>query len=386
MINFRAALDRLVATHPSEQVRGLMSSASILNFAASSIALFEPIYLTTIGFSIVQVLLYYLAVYTLMFLLLPVGAKVSRNLGFQHAILYSSPFLIANYLSLYAIKFSPWFIAPAALSSALQIVLYWPSFHGELAGFGADDARGKEISSVSGAIALSSILGPMFGGIMIAVVGFPALFAVAGMLIIASNIPFFSIPDGRHRDGFEYRAAFRRLAARENRRQVVSLLALGEDLIGLVIWPVFIYQTLQGFTATGAVVSASLLLTALLTLFIGRISDVQSRHAVMRTGTIFLVAAWVARALARTGAAVFGADVFYRIAGNTTWIPLLSMIYGRAKRTSVLEGVILFEQSLALGKILACLLGIVILMIFPGSFMALFLMAGAFTLLYAFYK
>ncbi len=386
MINFRGALDRLIATHPSEQVRGLMSSAGILNFATSSIALFEPIYLTVIGFSIIQVLLYYLAVYALMFLLLPCIHLVSRNLGFQHAILYSSPFLIVTYLSLYAAKFYPWFIVLAALAAAIQIVLYWPSFHGELAGFGVDGQRGKEISSVSGAIALSSILGPLFGGVMIAVVGFPALFAVASMLIIASNVPFLSIPDGRHRDGFEYRAAFRRLAAGENRRQVVSFLALGEDLISLVVWPIFIYQTLQGFTATGAVVSISLLVTTAITLFIGRISDVQSRHAVMRTGLIFLAGAWIARALARTGTAVFGADALYRVAGNTLWIPLLSMVYGRAKRASVLEGIVLFEQSLALGKILACLLGIVVLMIFPGSFTALFLLAGAFTLLYALYK
>jgi MFS family permease len=386
MPSFRVVLGRFFVTRSSRQVRELTLSVAVMNFAVAAIALFEPIYLYTLGFGLRSILLYNAAIFGLLFFLYPLGAKLSGRLGLRHAILLSSPFQIAYYLFLFAVRENSHFLVGAVLAAVLHTALYWPNFHSELARHGAEGERGKELSNLVGIMSLSAVLGPVFGGFLAAWAGFPALFLAAAVLILLSNIPLLKLPEEGKGDGFSYTDAFRRLAAPENRRRASTFLGFGEDLVGLVVWPVFVYVAFRDTSVTGLVVSASVLVTTLAMLFIGRLSDLQSRHAVQRTGVIFLCAAWIARAFVRTGAGVFGADVFYRISSSTTWIPTASMLYADAKKkTNPLDTIILFEMSLAVGKFAACLIGIVLLTIFPGSFSALFVMAALFSLFFALY-
>jgi hypothetical protein len=53
----------------------------------------------------------------------------------------------------------------------------------------------------------------------------------------------------------------------------------------------------------------------------------------------------------------------------------------RAEANHILPYVVFFEQSLAIGKLLACILGIILFSL-TGSFVVLFILAGAFSLLY----
>jgi len=383
MPSFKDFYDRFTATHADPEVRRLTASVGILDFAVASISLFEPIYLTTLGLTLPHVLLFYALVYLLYFFLLPLGARLSGRWGFHHAILYSSPFLIAYYLLLLAAKGDAWFLLLAAPVYALQKTLYWPSFHQELAKFGHDEERGREISNLASVSFLGAILGPVFGGVMISAAGFAPLFSVVGVLILASNIPLMSLPDRRTRDGFGYLPALKRVFEPERRRDALSRFGYGEELIGLVVWPVFIFTALKGYAETGLLVSASLLVTMISILYIGRLADLQSRHALLRSGTFFTAAAWVARMFVASPLGVLGADVFHRVSRALLGIPYISITYADAKKRGLLESVIFFEMALALGKAGAALLGAAVLWLVPGGFAAVFALAAAFTLLYA---
>ncbi len=376
-------MERFIATRSSREVRRLMSSVAILDFAVAAISLFEPIYLYTLGFSLIQILLYYAAIYVLYLFLLPLGGKIANNLGFNHVITLSSPFLIAYYLSLFAIKYHPLFMILAIIVYPVQKILYWPGYHSELSRYGDDGERGREISNISSLSALVSILGPLFGGVMIAAVGFPALFAIAGMLILASNIPLMSLPEKMLHSGFKYGEAFKRLASHERRRDAIAMLGYGEELLALVIWPIFIYVFLKGYVATGALVSASILLSTIAVLYIGRIADLQSRHAVLRTGVIFTAASWIVRLFIRTSLGLLGVSVFYGVSRSMLGIPFLSLVYSRAGRSATMETIIFFEMSLAVGKILTALLGVLLLLISPNPFAALFILAAVCSSLFA---
>jgi len=168
MTAFRDVFERLLATHASRQVKGLMSATALLNFAVSAISLFEPIYLYSLGWSLASICLYYFAVYALTFFLLPLGARYVGRLGFQHAILYSSPFLIVYYLALFAIPHHPGFVALAVAAFAVQKILYWPAFNAEMVKYGHDGERGREISNLASLSSFATILGPTFGGVLTA--------------------------------------------------------------------------------------------------------------------------------------------------------------------------------------------------------------------------
>ncbi|MEK7546156.1 MAG: MFS transporter [Patescibacteria group bacterium] len=383
MTAFRDVFERFLATHASRQVKGLMSATAVLDFAVSSIALFEPIYLYALGWSLASICAFYLAIYALTFFLLPFGARYVGRLGFQHAMLFSSPFLIVYFLALYAIPRHPAFIGLAVVAFAVQKILYWPAFHAEMARFGRDGERGREVSNMASLASFATILGPTFGGVLIGLYGFPVAFIAASLLILASNIPLISIPEERSKDGFAYLPALKRVFSKERRADLAAMSGFGEEFVVQAIWPIFLFVTLKGFAATGVVVSVSILLTTLTMLFIGRITDLQSRHAVMRTGAIFTSFSWALRPFLIGPLGVLAGDFFYRASRSLLGIPMMAVLYERVSKGPFFERLISLEMSIMLGKALMMAVGVVVAMIWPDAFLPFFVLAAIFSLLYA---
>lgn len=383
MTAFRDVFERFLATHASRQVKRLTSATALLNFAVASISLFEPIYLANLGWSLAAICAFYLGVYVLTFFLLPIGARMVGHLGFQHAILYSSPFLIVYYLSLYAIPTHPAFVVLAMVMYAVQKMLYWPAFHAEMARFGHDGERGREVSNLVGLSSFATILGPTFGGVMIATVGFPAAFVAAALMILASNIPLITLPEERTKDGFPYAPAIKRVFEKAHRRTVGSMLGFGEEFIAMVIWPVFIFAVLKGYAATGVVVSISILMTTIAMLSIGRLSDLQSKHAVLRTGAIFTSVSWLVRPLLAGPMGILAGDFFYRASRSLLGIPMMAVVYERVGKGPLMERLVLYEMSVILGKAAMMAVGVAVALLLPGRFEAFFVLAALASLLYA---
>lgn len=383
MTAFKDVTERLLATHASKQMKSLMSATALLDFALSAISLFEPIYLYSLHWSLASICLFYFGVYAAAFLLLPIGARYAGRIGFQHAIFFSSPFLIAYYLALYAIPKSPVFVALAILAYGLQKSLYWPGFDAEMAAVGHDGERGREVSNITSLTTFAAILGPTFGGVLLGALGFSWTFAVIALLMLLSNIPLFSMPQERAQGGLPYWAAIRRVFSKEHRRFTLAMCGFGEEFVALVIWPVFMFVALKGFAATGVVVSISLLLSTLAVLFIGRLSDLQSRHAVLRSGSFFTAFSWIVRPFLLGPVGVLFGDFFYRVSKTLLGVPLVAVMYERAGKGPLLERTALYEMGIFVGKGVSMLIGASLALIFPGNFTLFFILAAVASLLYS---
>lgn len=367
----------------SRQVKELFWSTAILDFAVSAVGIFEPIYLYTLGFSIQKIILFYIAIYAIYFLIVPLGGKIARTQGYEHSILYSTPFLILYYLSLFAIPYHPFFIASAIIALALQKMLYWPGYHADFARFGEDGKRGREISNLVVFDSLATILGPAFGGVIIATTGFKVLFIIVSFLILVSNIPLLTTGEEFVPVQFSYKDAFRRLVRSDNRRRLFAYIGYGEELVAGLLWPIFIFLVIKDYISVGFLISASIFLATILTLYIGRVTDVEGRREVLKIGVIFTFFTWLMRILVTSGIGVFVVDSFYRISRRTLGVPLAAITYERAKKTSVMKSIIFFQMALVLGKLLISVLALIILFLFPNSWIVIFVLAGIMTLLYA---
>jgi hypothetical protein len=378
-------LARFIPAGASREMRRLILGTALLNLAASAVGLFEPVFLYSLGLGLPSILAYFLAIHLLTFLLFPVGVRISSRLGTHHAILLSGPMLIVYYLSLFASKYEGSYLALAVIGAALTNVLYWPNFHMEMVREGKDGERGREISSLTSLALIASIAGPVLGGLLIAGGGFKTLFAVASGLILVSNIPLMTLPERRSSTPPSYGRLYGQLLelGGERKRIAVSMLGFGDELLALAVWPVFIFAALKGYAEMGFVVSGAILLSTLAVLLIGRLSDTQSKHALLKTGVIFTAASWIVRIFIRTRIGVFGADAFYRVSRNLIGVPLMSMLYARAKGVDSYEPIIFFEMWLALGKAFTAVLALILLAAFPGQYEPLFILSGLMTLLYA---
>ena len=90
--------------------------------------------------------------------------------------------------------------------------------------------------------------------------------------------------------------------------------------------------------------------------------------------------------LSATPLSVFLADTLSRISKNVIVVPMMAMTYDHASDTSVMKTVVFFEMSLAIGKIIAMFLSLLVLRFLPDSFAAMFIIAALMTLLYSLVK
>lgn len=386
--HFRAYIEHYFAPYPAREVRALFLSRAILDFAVATVAIFEPIYLLSSGFTVPQILLLYAALYVVYVLLLPVGGRICRRHGYEHTMLLSSPFLIIYYLALYGVAYDQRLVVPALAALAIQKILYWPGYHSKFATWGKRVEGGREISNAAALAGFFAVLAPAFGGLVIVVAGYNVLFAAVAVLILASNLPLLRVPELLLPQPFSYGDAWRRLFARENRQQLLTFMGFGEEFIAVLVWPLYVILIIPSAALFGVIVSFSKLANVVSVLYAGRVTDEEgnAKEAVVRHGAIYCVLSWLARPFMVGSLGVFLVDTFYRLAREVVGVPLIAMVYDEARRRGVMENVIFVEMALGLGKALAGVLAASVLWLWPNGWSAVFVLAAAFAFLYAFAK
>lgn len=380
----RRYVGHYLAPHPSRGIRELYASKVILDFAVALVMLYEPIYLYRQGFSVISILGFYLGVYFLCFFLLPLGGKIGRMVGYERAMALSGPFLILYYLSFVAISGDWRFVVPAAVMLAIQKSIYWPSYHADFAASSQGPETGREISNLTALTSLVTAFAPALGGMLVMLGGWVTLFAVVIVLVIASNIPMLITPEISAGRGLPYLSAVRRVFRSENRRRFLAYLGYGEEMIALGLWPVFIALKVPDLLSLGMIVSSAMIVRVLVVLYTGGLVDEGARQPVLRNGVVFTAGSWLIRPLAVGGLGVFLFDAFYGVSKNMVAIPMASINYelSRSDRAEI-DHAVFFEMALGVGKALACLLAMAIFWVFPDGWWLAFLLAGAFTALYA---
>ncbi len=383
--HFANILGQLLPHNLSRQVRELYWATVLQNLALAMLLLFEPIYLWKQGFSITQILWFFLAVYVIYFLVLPLGAKFATIFGFETSIVTASFVEIVYYICFFLIAVSWWWIVPAVLLYTLQKMLYWPAFHADFARYSDVSEEGKEVSTLHVTLSSVYVIGPLLGGALITYGSWLAMFIVGCALLLLSNWPLLRTREEFKPRNFPYLDAYKRLFSRENWRSLIGYLGFGEELILLVLWPVFIATVISNYLEIGALVAASTLIMVLATLYVGKLSDTKNIRSVLRFSTLLYVFAWLVRTITRTPLGVFIVDSSSRLTKNIVQVPLHTLLYEKAKTRSVMDTVVAFEMSLVLGKIAAA---IILLFIFSqlGSLSAMWtatwVVAGGMALLY----
>lgn len=368
--------------HLSRQLEDLYLSVAILDFALAAVTLFEPIYLYQLGYSVSHILVYYMVVYVPYFFLVPLGGKFVARFGPERSIAVSSVMLVGYYASLLLVATHPMFFWIAPLCFALEKMFYWPAYHTDFILTSDQGERGKEFSGLWSLSTLMMILGPACGGFLIKFFGFPTLFMVVIGLIVISNVPLFTQPITYVRREFSYWKTILQAFTPAHIRSTLAYLSLGEELILLVVWPIFIALAFKDYLNMGGAIAVATLITAVVTLYIGKLIDRKQPKRALRWGSLVTALVWVTRPILRGLPLVFASDTVGRIAKNTTFVPLSAMTYERAlKERNVIERSVFYEQGFAIAKTLIAAV-IIILAEHMTAFHAAFLTAAAVSLLY----
>lgn len=378
--------------HLKRQVRELFMSSLIVNLALAMVMIFEPIYLYKIGYSLQYIMVFYLITYFLYFFWMPLGGKFARRYGYEIGLLIGTFLYIAFYVSLFFIAEIPWLFYIAPILLAAQKTFYWTAYHADFARYSDDREEGREISTLTVITSLVYIIGPVMAGFIIHNWGFGALFMVSSVIFLTSNIPTLITKEKWKPQHTNYKRAYTNLFSKENRKSFLAYLGFGEELIVLVVWPVFISLIISDLLDIGLVVTVATLITTLITLYIGKLSDKRNKRSILGLGSAFYALTWFIRIFIVNKIGVFFVDTMSRLGKNTIGVPLMAITYENAKdlqkkdkKRSVMDEILFFEMSLVVGKFTALAL-IFILTSFIAdemiAFQLTFILAGGMSLLY----
>ncbi len=376
----------LLPSRMTRQVREILVSTILLNLALAMVMVFEPIYLFQLGYSLQDIITFYLLVYLVYFFIMPLGAKFARYAGYEWGIFWGSFFFAAFYLALFLIPIQTWFFYVAPIIFAVQKMFYWPAYHAGFAKFSDSSEEGREVGTMNGVTSLVYIIGPALAGFIVLDWGYGALFVMASVIFLLSNIPTLITKENFEKKDFSYGQAYRDLLSKENRQAFLSYLGFGEEFVVMVIWPIFISLIIVNVFDLGLLVAATTLITVLVTLYVGKLSDSRSKRSVLALGSTFYSIAWFIRLFIVNQLGVFFVDTMSRLSKNIIMVPLTTITYERAKKNlSVMSGVVFFEMALVVGKVLAMLLILLALMFIGDEVFVMkltFILAGSLSLLY----
>lgn len=365
-----------------QEIGELYAHSAIANMAVSMVLLFEPIFLYAIlGFSVNQVLLFTAIVYAVYIVLIPFGGKVASLYGYKHAIAISIPFQIIYWTMLIVSQQNGSWAYWAAIFYGLSKTFYWPGFHSLMARYSDQGQVGREFGVVYSLISLTFVAGPFLAGFLSKHFGFTTTFIITAIIYAFSVLPLFRFKEVFIPKDYFFKDTWK--LYKSFPKKFLGYLGFGEELLVLNIWPIFIYLVVKDFEKAGGLATIASFVAAVLALMVGKVTDQYSKRVLIKLGAFFSAIVWLMRTIATNFWNTFFVDTLSRTSKEMAFIPISTVTYIRAEATHVVPYVVFFEQSLSVGKLLACLIGIGVFA-FTGSFMALFILGGLFSLLYMF--
>lgn len=380
--HFHFHIANLLPRKLSRQAKELLASISILGFAVSVANLFEPIFLWTIGFSMPEIFLFYIITYGGYLALMPLGITFVGRFGSEKGIVLGAFLLIVYYIALFSIPQHASLFYFAPILFALQKSFYWMGFYADFASTAAQGEEGREIGEANLFVTLASTLGPFLGAAVIGNTGFATFFLIVAIAIALSNIPLVTTRERFKRRHVSYAHAWKGIAVGSNRTRFFAHLGFGDELLYMVVWPVFLYAATQNVLGVGGIVTGASLLAAATLLFIGRSTDTGSRIVLLARGVRTLVLIWVLRVVTAAAPWLLVMDAAHRVGAGTVNMQILADAYGRARTGDALQVMAHFEIGLVIGKLLILALLIPLFLYVPNPWPWSFLLGAAFAGLY----
>ena len=342
-------------------------SGRMIQFAANGLlVLFLPIFLLTkLNYRVEYVFIYYIIGYVSYALLLPIGAQFLNKIGLRRALQVSIIFDGIFYVCLFMLDKNPaLFLSLSLLAIFFSRILFWLPFHTDFAKFTNKDDRGKEVSLMWATRSSLSVIMPIISGFLIVKFGFNVVFIIAIILYLSAGIPFLALPRTKERFSWGVLETFKKYFAKENRRLVVANMANGaENVVGIIIWPIFIWQLLDGDYLEVGILSALIVFVAvILQLFIGKYTDLFDKRKMLRWGTAFYAIGWMVKVFVLTAFQIFIIGAYHSFAKILKDTPFDTLNYEIMADQGHLvdEYTVLKEMAIQLGRTLMLIFAIVV--------------------------
>ena len=342
-------------------------SGRMIQFAAAGlIGLFLPIFLLTkLNYQVEYVFLYYIAGYLAYALLVPIGAQFLNKIGLRRSLRISVILDGAFYACFFLFDKSPsLFLVLSIIILTLSRLLFWLPFHTDFAKFTSRADRGKEVSLMWATRSFLWVVMPVIAGFLIVRYGFNVVFVIAIILYLSAGIPFLTLPRTKEKFSWGVLETFKRFFSRENRKLVLANMANGaENCVGIIIWPIFIWQLVnENYLEVGILSSLIVLVAVILQLITGKYTDIFDKRKLLRWGSAFYALGWLVKIFVLTASQIFIAGTYHVLAKIFKDTPFDTLNYEIMADQGHLvdEYTVLKEIAIQTGRVLMLIFAIVV--------------------------
>lgn len=363
----------LVGYFKSRELDELYLSIYLRTFAESFVALFIPIYLLELGYSLQIVLFYFLLCFVLVVITMPLGMFLNRSLGVKKTMVLGTVGLICLYYTLHLVSVGfPYYIV--ALIHGCSLGVYFSAFNIELTKASIKRAEGRELSFLKVIVLVSASIGPVVGAIIASQTSFHVVFLVVSLFLIISVIPLFL-----SKDFFvHYHWSLRDMFRADSKRKAVMYQAHGFLTVASeILWPIFIYFTIKNIVSLGIMVTVSSFLIILFIMYVGKIADTNDKK-LLSVGIFSYAPFWIIRLFLLSPIGLFISQFIGSFLNAMIDIAISKMVYQKAEHDPDIGNYFLFrELHLGIGRIILLSIAIV-----TNSLTPIFVLAFFVTFLY----
>lgn len=359
----------------------LVIGRSFARIAVGLLSVFLPVFLfQKFGGSFSNVALYYLFGSLPYVLLMPFGAKLFERLGTRTSMIIGTSCAILFYLILSFESAMPMWVFMVSSLGVLQLnrLLFWLPFHIDFAMFTSHGKRGVQMGLWHSAMTIIGVIAPILAAFLIGAYSFKLLFIIAVGLYLVSIYWYAKTPQSYHEFSWSYFETWKNLFKGDRRMDTASYFAEGaESGVGLVIWPIFIYQVFQGnLLQVGLVSSLVVGITVILQIIIGKYIDggIEFKKKMLKHGGLLYAAGWFLKVFIATALHVFVFDVYHKISRVFMRIPFDTLTYDIAAHQGqyIDEFTVAREMALHGGRCVVFCVAILMSLIAPLSIVFIF--------------
>lgn len=310
--------------------------------ARSLIAIFVPVLLVQTGYSITQVMVYYLVYNAIDVPLNLLAGRLVRGIGARWVLILSTLVTMAFFGLLGALPPGHWpLLMVLALLAALYDTFFWVA---HIYIFIEANREGLDTGETAGALEgvrkLASIVGPAVGAFFLVGSGKLTLALVSIAIFALSMLPLFRLR------GIADKPTEKRLPLRDffrepqERRDYLSMALFGvHDDVNGVLWPLFIFLVLGTF---GAVAAIPIIIAATSVVFSYAVGKLTRKYhfRMMMIGSAFVGCLWLLRLVIHDPTFYYITVFLMGLLSLMVNIPLDGSIAARALRIGSLSAAI----------------------------------------------
>jgi MFS family permease len=150
-----------------------------------------------------------------------------------------------------------------------------------------------------------------------------------------------------------YFETFKELFSKRRRMTFLAYAGDGaENIINMVVWPIFIFEILKGnYFQVGVLSSLIVVASISLQFIVGRLGDHGKRNKMLRTGILLYSAGWLIKIFIETAFQIFVVSTYHNLTRIFTRAPFDALYYDKASHEGhfVDEYTVVREMSFSIG-------------------------------------